>query len=621
MIAAAFLVPPAAASPPGKTERNVSWQATKAMTLLRSDPDSALTLLRRLLVRYPRYRRVVLPRLGDAYAYAGKVDSAIAAYEECLRVAPMDLSAVGSLGRLYIENGRERSADSLFAVAKKRSPARSGLYLTIGETFSSVGRYERALEVYREGREVLGDSAAFALQMGDAYRMEGRPRDALEEYIRYGLSPQVNASVLRERVMSLLGSSDRSNEEVQELLDLLAERTAQAPLKARLRLGDVLARAYLEAGLVEKALETALAADMASVRGAASVYGLALKLEERYQRATGVQRADLGGVLLRAYEAYLYRHPRDRRAPEVRLRLARLLEDLSRRGLAGKLGLGPEALRRALEEYDRLMKGYPRTAYAERALVGKMDLLLGPLHDPGGALDLARSALPWASQLRTRIQEGMIRALVAQGRFDEAEKECRRLVDLGGEGSCLGRYYLGLLLLRAGKADEARDVLTDLAEGEPASDYANDAIELAWAAASGQRGSAQALADYMDYLVAKVSYDTTAALAALEKVASLGPEEPLRPRALVALGEIYAALGRGERARKCFETYRRDYPDDPMLPDVYRKLGYVYEMLEGKKKEALQVYQDILLAYPDYLFLDEVRRDVERLRTALGEGR
>jgi hypothetical protein len=54
------------------------------------------------------------------------------------------------------------------------------------------------------------------------------------------------------------------------------------------------------------------------------------------------------------------------------------------------------------------------------------------------------------------------------------------------------------------------------------------------------------------------------------------------------------------------------------VPDAHRRIGQVYEYGYRDAKLALEKYESILLSYPYYIFLDEVREDVTRLRNRVG---
>ena len=66
-------------------------------------------------------------------------------------------------------------------------------------------------------------------------------------------------------------------------------------------------------------------------------------------------------------------------------------------------------------------------------------------------------------------------------------------------------------------------------------------------------------------------------------------------------------------------TLRRfleDYPEHDQAPAVRRAMGRVYEVGLGQYDQALKEYEQVLMSYPQYAMLDDVRRDVTRVRAA-----
>jgi tetratricopeptide (TPR) repeat protein len=90
--------------------------------------------------------------------------------------------------------------------------------------------------------------------------------------------------------------------------------------------------------------------------------------------------------------------------------------------------------------------------------------------------------------------------------------------------------------------------------------------------------------------------------------------ETLRPRALFKLGQTLYERGDLERAVAALTRFLQEYPEEDMRPDVQRQIAAVYEFGYEEYDRALKEYEDVLLNYPDYAFLDEVRKDVRRLR-------
>ena len=167
--------------------------------------------------------------------------------------------------------------------------------------------------------------------------------------------------------------------------------------------------------------------------------------------------------------------------------------------------------------------------------------------------------------------------------------------------------------------ESARDTLTSLAKKNPSSKFTNDAIELAWIIEEGLQGDQRVLNSYARALHAELADDTTRVIEELKDITGSVKDTPLRARALIRLGELYEAQARHDEAIKAFETFLSDYPDDGRVADVNRKIGQVYENGYGNMDLALETYEEILLTHPYYIFLDEVREDVTRIRELMGE--
>jgi len=90
--------------------------------------------------------------------------------------------------------------------------------------------------------------------------------------------------------------------------------------------------------------------------------------------------------------------------------------------------------------------------------------------------------------------------------------------------------------------------------------------------------------------------------------------DPLRPRALHRLGLVYFDQGNYDAALATLQSYLKDYPKSDECAGVTRDLGRVYEVGLGRYSDALKEYERILMDYPDYAMLDDVRRDVQRVR-------
>jgi tetratricopeptide (TPR) repeat protein len=277
------------------------------------------------------------------------------------------------------------------------------------------------------------------------------------------------------------------------------------------------------------------------------------------------------------------------------------------------------ATEKAIEALDWVIASYPGTDHMEEAYLKKGDVVFRVKRQPDEALEIYKLGLSRAKFYPTAFAERLGRLYLVTGDYDNAQAYFSRLIGQPSEELReAGVFYTGFLLSVKGEYQTARDTLVSLAEGNPASQFTNDAIQLSWVIEEGLQGEKKILDHYISGLRFEVADDTTAAIEEYSAILAYEIETPMRARALFRTGELYQGAGPPDRALNAFESFVRDYPADTRVPDAHRRIGQIYERDLGNVELALAKYEDILLTYPHYIFLDEVRADVIRLREQAG---
>jgi tetratricopeptide (TPR) repeat protein len=270
---------------------------------------------------------------------------------------------------------------------------------------------------------------------------------------------------------------------------------------------------------------------------------------------------------------------------------------------------------RAITEYAELARSYPGSEYAELANLERGDLLLHRLKQPDRALEAYK-----VGAINSRRYGDVFAARVAEvylgtGKYDDAEHYLNSLkssgIDLLME---TGTFYTGVLLVFQGNYEAARDTLSGLAESNSASAYTNNAIKMAWVIEEALQYDSGSLETYASARQSEMLGDTSAVLAKLGSIVAEPEYETLRPRALFWMGRTLQASGYLDGAIQMYNQFLKEYAGDPRGPDVQRAIAAVYEFGYEEYEKALREYEVVLMMYPDYAFLDEVRKDVRRLR-------
>jgi tetratricopeptide (TPR) repeat protein len=612
--------------------RDIQSGLTEANRLLREDPRRALEVLKVLNDKYPG-EEIVMVRLGQMYQSVGVIDSARVIFQQVLAKNRSNPEAGKSLIMLHYSSGEDEEAKALSERLLTSNGHSLGAYRMVGTALMELGRYDRALELFRSGRSRSAGHYRLTLAIADLEKTRGNDKEALAEYLNFVERFPQNYKVVKAKILDLFGEAGVAAESagafagtdttaagvsIDEGAGLLehVEARAEASQSARREMMDILSSVYLSMELLEKSLETALEADHNQLEDGETLRSLTADLRSRYSTMRDEAKLRYFDLALRALEAYIERHPRSLHVPGMEYHRATLYADAGSGFVPGISGAEREEMfARAIGELDRICKTYPGSEQAALSYLRKGDMLYQIRRQPAEALIVYQLGLKTAGGSRQAFVQRIGLMHIVLEDYDLALGHFQRYIRTNNEGLReTGIYYTGVILSFTGKYDAARDTLTGLARQNPASPYANDAIELAWIVEEGRQRDETLLGVYLKSIKAELAHDTSGVIENLREIVKQGPGAALHSRALFRLGEVYAQMGDYDRAMDCLQLFLGDYPKHDLRPDVHRAIARVYEYGYGNEELALEEYKHILLMYPGYLFLDEVRKDIGRLQ-------
>ncbi|HXV13096.1 MAG TPA: tetratricopeptide repeat protein [Candidatus Krumholzibacteria bacterium] len=591
---------------------SVSGDVLEATRLLAVNPPAGIALLQQLNARYPG-RDDILARLGYGMQVVGKPDSAAFYYRAALQANPLNLDAGKSLGSIYFSSGKEREAMQIFDRLLEANNYSMGAYKMVAGALRDLGRIDEAISVLEEGRGKSKKNAGLSLEIANLYKQSGNPKRAMDEYFSYAATDARAYRFAREKMLEILNDAGPDEGAIVAYLRTRADARGTGAFAA----SDVLAAYYLQKGQLESSLEMALRADEDQAADGASLLVLTEESLSRAETQPRNSRARYLDLALRSSESYVRNHPNSPGLDRAMFALA---------GIYAEYGSGanpalPAAertayLERAVAQYADVSKRFGGSDLAERAYVARGDVLLYDLKRPDAALDAYRSGAVNSRRLGGEFAGRIARVFIGTGRTKDAEHYIASLSRAGNpELAQAGQYYTGLYLATQKKYELARDTLTALAEGAPSSAFTNDAIEAAWVIEEGLMLKSGSLDDFVAAEKAAMVGDTTAIVSKYQAIAGREIHDPLRPRALHRLGLLYFDQGAFDTALATLQGFLKDYPKEDDCPAVTRDVGRVYEVGLGDYNQALKEYEKILLSYPEYAMLDDVRRDVQRVRS------
>lgn len=177
--------------------RMPSWKPSKAreaLSVLRTDPQKAITLLQALMEEYPGDIRT-LSFYASALADAKRAGEAEVMYKKILTLQPKNIIALLSLANLAYEQNRTEEGEQYLIIAENTGLMTAGNYGGVGYNFLVQGRdqeaakyYEKAVAIEPNGHDYYNLACAYA-----KINNKDKAFDALEKSIRldYGSKSQL----------------------------------------------------------------------------------------------------------------------------------------------------------------------------------------------------------------------------------------------------------------------------------------------------------------------------------------------------------------------------------------------------------------------------------------------
>ncbi|HKW14633.1 MAG TPA: tetratricopeptide repeat protein [Candidatus Krumholzibacteria bacterium] len=596
----------------------VSADLVEAMRLAAVNPEAALALLHKLNARTPN-RDDILTRLAYTLQAVEKTDSAAYYYKQALAVNPLNLEAGKALGSIYFADGQEQQAMNVFNGLLAANAYSLPAYRMVSTAIRDLGRPDEAVVLLEQGRaRAKGQDpsgrnvGAFTVEIASYYKQLGDSRRALDEYLDYAAAEPRNFRFVRDRMIQVIADDDRNRTALVSYMQTRVDKGGAGSFIA----ADVLAAYHLQQGELESALDMAMRADADKMSDGASLLSIGQDAIDRAATRPRVERGRYYDLALRSLETYTQKHPQSQMMDRAHFLLA---------GVYAAYGSGVNAtvpaaqrasyLEKSVNEYAIVSKQFAGGDLAEQAYLERGDVLLRKLKRPKDAMDVYRAGSVQARRTGTTYAGRIANIYIATGSPGDAEHYLKSLSQAEQPSLAqAGQYYSGLYLVTQKKYDAARDTLSSLAEKAPFSEFTNDAIEVAWVLQEGLQLKSQSLDDYSATLKADMVGDTTAVVSHLQAIANRDTDDPLRPRALKELGTVLFEAGDYDGSIANLRKFLADYPQDDDCAEVQRSIGHTYEVGLGQYADALKEYEHVLVTYPDYAMLDDLRHDVERVR-------
>ena len=120
--------------------------------------------------------------VGDELQSKGRLDAAIASYQEAIRLKPYFFAAEYNLGHALNAKGRPDEAFKCYLQVVKWQPDFSQAYNDLGNILQAKGRLDEAVANYRQAIKYKPDYAEAHSNLGLALLNQGQPAEAINEF-------------------------------------------------------------------------------------------------------------------------------------------------------------------------------------------------------------------------------------------------------------------------------------------------------------------------------------------------------------------------------------------------------------------------------------------------------
>jgi tetratricopeptide (TPR) repeat protein len=197
--------------------------------------------------------------LGTALTMAGRLDEAVGEYRDALRIQPDYANAHNNLADVLSAWNHLADAIQHYREALRSDPRHAAAHNNLGSALMRQNNADEALPHFEEALRINPEYADAHYNIGDAYMQRGRMVDALE-HLRQVVRLRPDWTPGLTRLAWLLATAPQEALHDPKQAVWLAERAATLEGLRDFRTLDVLAAAYADAGMFDRALPTVDAA-------------------------------------------------------------------------------------------------------------------------------------------------------------------------------------------------------------------------------------------------------------------------------------------------------------------------------------------------------------------------
>lgn len=532
--------------------------------------------------------------------------------EKRILLKPDDISIYGMLGSTYYIMGNEEKAYEVWEKALMQIPNNPMMYRIIANYAVERRAFEKAIELYERGKEISDDKVLFAYDLAQLYTLTMQFGKAAEEYCTILDKKPMQRQVIEQRILSYSGKPDALESTISVVEDWSS--------RSNLSLSYLLARLLTEAKEFEKAFEVYRDIDEEHSNLGKDLYSFAelLSREKNYLMAGKV------------YREIIDLYPNSSLIPVAKLGNAKSIEATLIENYRESLPLwkpyfhfieyDSEKVDEVLTAFSEVVEIYANTEPAFEALLRigliKFYMQNDPVNASGNFDIIITDGVNSKSAMNAYIELGNIALL--NGNLDDAGLYFSKIIEKTHSNNQLhnlAKFKLARVNFYKQNIEEANNILAAILHNLK-DDNANDAIELSLVLNTTMNDSlnllhfaeAEFLAEQKKFSEATGKYSL---IYQNPQAFVLHSITKLRHAEMMLADDDY------EEAIKLFKSISEEGEKNIYADKALYLLGKTYHLGMGNREKALEVYERLLLEFPNSLYIDEARNEILLLRKKL----
>lgn len=567
---------------------------------LNGEYEKAAALYKKLYDQQP-HQEFYFDRYVQALIAVGEYDEPEKAIRKELKRHPDRVKLYVTLGYLKEQQYELEEAEKYYAEALRKMPADQFGITRVASAFTSLRKYDYAIEAYERGSELLKDPYIFSYNLAELYRRMGNTEKMVEHYLN---SLAMNPARLGN-IQALLERNLQGEEDYAELQRQLYQRIQQD--KDAIQFVELLSWLFIQKGDYRNALRQARALDR--------------RLDENGSRVYRLGRiAAMDGAWDAAIAAFDYiveeKGPTSTFYIDAKREALRARREKLVRGYAWE-----EADLRELEAaYETFLDEFGRNTATAELMLELADLEANYLHDLPKAIDILKQVVELPGLKPQLLGEAKLRlgdlylmtgdvweATLLYSQVDKAFKEDR----LGHEARLRNArlsYYIGDFEWAQAQCKVLKASTSKL--------IANDALDLSIFIMDnlGLDTTAESLQLYAQAELLTFQNRFDEAFAKLDTLLQKFPGHSLEDDVLYAKAHIYTKLRRYDEAIAAYEQIIEKHPDEIRADNALYELAQLYDNVLQQPEKAMELYEKLFLDYSNSILAVEARKRYRQLR-------